>query len=189
MGPPVRNQGRSAHARPPPSAETEGVRVASLLRCLAVVAVLATATALLPAQARPAGNVGGAASLASLQVGVLAKLNQIRFAHRLAPLKLNTSLSAAARQHSAEMLADGYFAHESADGSAFWKRIQRFYPSGPYGYWSVGENLLWASGNLDATSALKLWLASPEHRANILDPRWRQIGVAALSETDAPGTF
>ena len=87
------------------------------------------------------------------------------------------------------MLNDGYFAHNSADGSAFWQRIARRYPSTQYRYWSVGENLLWSGESVDATTALNLWLASPEHRANILDPEWREIGVAALYEADAPGAF
>ena len=43
------------------------------------------------------------------------------------------------------MGADGYFEHDSADGTAFWKRIGRWYPPGDGGYWSVGENLLWSS--------------------------------------------
>jgi uncharacterized protein YkwD len=165
------------------------VRVASPVRCLLVVAALASAGALLPAQARPAGRTGAAASVASLQSGVLAQVNQIRVAHGLAPLRLNSALSAAARQHSAEMLAHGYFAHESADGSAFWKRIQRYYPSAHYESWSVGENLLWEGGSLDANAALGLWMASPEHRANILSVDWHEIGIAALYEPSASGVF
>ncbi len=87
------------------------------------------------------------------------------------------------------MLADGYFGHNSADGSAYWKRIERYYPSAHYRSWTVGENLLWNAGSLDARGALALWMASPGHRANILDARWREIGVAALYEPDAPGAF
>jgi uncharacterized protein YkwD len=87
------------------------------------------------------------------------------------------------------MAAQGYFAHESADGSAFWKRIQHFYPSGSSGYWSVGENLLWSSPDVDPAQALQLWLASPEHRANLLTARWREIGVSAVHVTAAPGTY
>ena len=148
--------------------------------------VLAAAILVAPA---PSARKGAASSRVSLASHVLLQLNEVRVAHGLVPLKLSSNLSAAAEQHSAEMLADGYFAHDSANGSPFWKRIQRYYPSAQYGYWSVGENLIWSSGRLDAASALKLWLSSPEHRANILNPHWREIGVAALLETDAPGTF
>ena len=165
------------------------MRAAHLARIGAVAFVLATAAVLLPAQAFPAGHAGSTSSLVSLQSGVLVKLNQIRRSHGLVPLKLNTALSVAAHQHSAEMLADGYFAHSSADGSAFWKRIERYYPSAHYRSWSVGENLLWDAGALDANGAVALWMASPEHRANILDATWRAIGIAALFEADAPGAF
>jgi uncharacterized protein YkwD len=34
-----------------------------------------------------------------------------------------------------------------------------------------------------------MWLASPEHRANLMNPRWREIGVAAVHEAVAPGAF
>jgi len=155
---------------------------------LAAIGALVAAV-LLSAPALSAGHSSRAASLATLQSGVLAQLNKIRRAHGLVPLKLNKELSAAATQHTDEMLADGYFAHESADGSAFWKRIQRYYPSLQSRTWSVGENLLWSGGPLDAAGALDLWMHSPEHRANILTPRWREIGIAAEYEANAPGAF
>jgi uncharacterized protein YkwD len=83
----------------------------------------------------------------------------------------------------------GFFAHDSRDGSEFWKRVRRFY--GPDGYrtWSVGENLLWSSGRLNAAGALKLWMGSPGHRKNILTPRWREIGLSAVGVRAAPGVF
>ena len=130
-----------------------------------------------------------AVALSSLELGVLADINAFRTAHNLAPLHLSASLTTAARQHSQEMAAQGYFAHESVDGSAFWKRIQRFYPSVSTGYWSVGENLLWSSQAVDASGALQMWLASPEHRANLLTARWREIGVSAVHAVAAPGTY
>ena len=37
--------------------------------------------------------------------------------------------------------------------------------------------------------ALGLWMASTDHRGNILTPGWREIGIAALVEPNAPGTF
>ena len=83
----------------------------------------------------------------------------------------------------------GYFEHESRDGSAFWKRVQRFYGAGSYGTWSVGENLLWSSGGVDASRALELWMESPAHRANILTPRWREVGLSAVTVAGAPGVY
>ena len=69
------------------------------------------------------------------------------------------------------MGADGYLAHPSHDGTAFWKRIQeRTTRPRRYSYWSVGENLLWARPTIGAAKALQLWIASPEHLRNLLDP-------------------
>jgi uncharacterized protein YkwD len=87
------------------------------------------------------------------------------------------------------MVQDGYFGHESADGSPFWKRIQSFYRSSPGRLWSVGENLVFSSPTIDARLALKLWLGSPEHRKNLMNPLWREIGVSAVHATSAPGAY
>jgi uncharacterized protein YkwD len=127
-------------------------------------------------------------ALSSLEQGVLADINVYRVQHKLAPLVVSAALTTAARGHSQEMAAQGYFQHESADGSAFWKRIKAVYPAGTR-YWSVGENLLWSSPDIDAAGALQLWVHSPEHKANLLKPEWREIGISALHVATAPGVF
>jgi uncharacterized protein YkwD len=109
-----------------------------LWACFLCVAVTG---ALIASSAEAAGR-GTSSTLSSLNLGVLAQLNQIRVAHGLVPLRLNKSLSAASRQHSDEMVTDGYFAHHSFDGTAFWRRLETFYPQPSTGSWSVGENLL-----------------------------------------------
>src|SRR5947209_6854702 len=111
-----------------------------LSRGIALAALVVALLGVPLAQASPTQPRRPAAALSSLEHGVLSDINAFRAAHRLAPLRLSAALTSAAREHSEQMAVQGYFAHESADGSAFWKRIQRFYPSGS-GYWSVGENL------------------------------------------------
>ena len=148
---------------------------------------LITALAVAP-QAFGGHGSAGQTSIQTLDAGVLVKLNAIRTTHGLVPLKLNAALSAAAARHSEEMLADGYFAHESHNGAPFWKRLTGYSGPTPYG-WSVGENLLWSSPGLDASAALRTWMASPEHRKNILRPTWREIGIAAVHANAAPGTY
>jgi uncharacterized protein YkwD len=129
------------------------------------------------------------ARLSPLEASVLVDINAFRIDHGLAALRLNPQLTAAARAHSVQMARDGYFAHASADGSPFWRRLQGFYSSSPWRYWSVGENLLWSSPTIDADRALELWLASPEHRKNLMNPRWREIGVSAVHADAAPGAY
>ena len=139
----------------------------------------------------PAGATsdGGKVALSSLEQGVLQEINSVRREHGLAPLRLSTRLSAAARQHSQEMAARGYFSHDSANGSSFDRRIARYYPLGRNSYWSVGENLLWSSPDVDPDGALQMWWNSPEHRKNMLTARWREIGVSAVHAATAPGTY
>ena len=155
----------------------------ALLFALALLSVGAVGA---NAAGNPARTLGAANQLESQ---VLGELNAIRSAHGLAPLRLSRSLTTAADSHSRAMGTFGFFGHSSRDGSAFWKRVQRFYGQGSYGSWSVGENLLWSTTGLDASGALKLWMASPGHRKNILTARWREVGLSAVTVPAAPGVF
>jgi uncharacterized protein YkwD len=157
------------------------------LALLAIAAVLAPAATARTAHGTPAAQRSRTQS--ALQSGILQGLNQLRAAHHLHPLTLSHTLSAASLAHTKEMADRGYFAHDSGDGSPFWKRIQHFYGASGYGYWSVGENLLWSTPEVDSPGAIKLWWNSPEHKKNMLDPRWREIGIAALHVGTAPGVY
>jgi uncharacterized protein YkwD len=160
-----------------------GVWALSLIALVGSLAVL-----VLPASASPA-TAHTTVGLSSLESGVLQQLNKIRVQHKLAPLKLSGRLSEASAQHSKEMAADGYFEHASDDGTLFWKRIGRWYGPKGFHYWSVGENLLWSSPGVDSVGAAKLWMNSPEHRANILTAAWREIGISAVHMAAAPGVY
>ena len=87
------------------------------------------------------------------------------------------------------MAGRGFFSHSSADGTAFWKRIQRLYPSKGFRRWTVGENLVWQSPELKAGDALRMWMASPSHRANLLSRTWREIGISVVGTPVAPGVY
>jgi uncharacterized protein YkwD len=125
----------------------------------------------------------------ALEQDVLAQVNAFRARHHLAPLRLSRKLSAAADSHSDAMARQGFFRHRSADGSAYWRRVRRFYGKRGFGRWSVGENLLWSSPSLDGDRALRMWLRSRPHRRNLLTPRWREIGLSAVHVPTAPGFF
>jgi len=151
--------------------------------------VLAAVSLTAPASARNDGPISASSGVSALEAAVLSNVNQIRAQHGLRALKLSNRLSAAATQQSESMGAKGFFGHNSADGTAFWKRIRRYYTDRNYRYWSVGENLLWSSPDVDAAQALDMWMKSPEHRANLLSKRWREIGLSALHVQAAPGAF
>ena len=51
------------------------------------------------------------------------------------------------------------------------------------GCYTVGENLAWVSVGMTPRQVLKTWLASAEHRANLLSSRFRDTGVASRMAT------
>jgi uncharacterized protein YkwD len=166
----------------------EGVEVngSKALRFALALAVL-VAAALLADSAFATSR--SEANLPTLNHQVLAAVNRFRAAHGLVALRESAALDRSARQHSLEMGRLGYFGHSSADRTPFWRRIRRYYAAHGYSYWSVGENLLWASPNVSAAESLKMWIASPRHLRNLLTSQWRQIGVSAVSVARAPGVF
>jgi uncharacterized protein YkwD len=161
-------------------------RRAYLAVLVALVGLAAAAAA--PSSAAPS-RTAAPVSLDPLDSGVLQQVNAIRRQHGLVAVKVNQALAEAAASHSDEMASDGYFDHASSDGTAFWKRIGHWYGSDGYTFWSVGENLLWSSPEADAAKALRLWMASKPHRANILNSAWREIGVSAVHVDQAPGVY
>jgi uncharacterized protein YkwD len=124
-----------------------------------------------------------------LEQGVVARINAIRRGHGLRPLRNNGRLAAAAAYHSGDMARKGYFEHDSANGTAFWRRIERFYPSRGFRSWTVGENLLWATNTYGSAFAVREWMHSPPHRANILSRDWREVGIGAVTVASAPGEY
>jgi uncharacterized protein YkwD len=102
---------------------------------------------------------------------ILGAMNEVRVANGLRPLRVAGKLHAAARSHSADMMRRGYFGHGS-----FGRRMDG------YGIRAsvVGENLAWGTGAASGAKVIvQEWLASPEHRANLLRPGFRWVGVGS----------
>jgi uncharacterized protein YkwD len=118
------------------------------------------------------GSQAQAATLTRSEVSILKVMNEVRAAHGLRPLRLDGRLQRAARGHSRTMLRTGQFFH-----GAFTSRIRSTGVKAP----RVGENLAWGVGVLSRARAIvNMWLASPEHRANLLHAGYRTVGVGAL---------
>lgn len=128
------------------------------------------------------------ARVSTFDMTVLTDLNQIRATHGLPSLVVSAPLAATASRHSRAMLADGYFSHGSAGGATFRLRIVAD-DRAPLDGNALGENLFWGLSPVTPAAAVRAWMESPLHRANILDPKWREIGIAAVTSTDAPGVF
>jgi uncharacterized protein YkwD len=160
------------------------------LRLALVAAALAVAAIAVSGITGTAGaTTRSETSLRAVNHQLFAAINTFRAAHQLAPLRESAALDHSAQAHSLEMGKDGYFAHSSADGTAFWQRIAHYYPSHAHRYWSVGENLLWTSPSVSAKRALAMWIASPPHLSNLLSPSWREMGISAVSVSAAPGVY
>jgi uncharacterized protein YkwD len=108
----------------------------------------------------------------------LCLLNEQRNAHGLHKLTSSRRLRHVAARYARQMVRHSFFAHESPAGSTPLSRIRHTrYLTGAR-FWTIGENLAWGTGAL-ATPRLivRAWMHSPEHRANILNGRYREIGV------------
>jgi uncharacterized protein YkwD len=151
--------------------------------------MLACAAAL-AGQARAAGvALVGAERQPSLDQAILDRLNAVRAAKGLRPLRASDDLEKAAVFHSQTMLTDGFFAHDDPGGPTFVQRLKRFYSPAGYRSWTAGENLLYNSEQIDAGVAIQAWLDSPPHRENMLDPAWREVGIASMHAASAGGEF
>ena len=120
---------------------------------------------------------------------LLAGINAERAKRGVPALKSARSLVRAAEFHSREMATHGYFAHRSADGGTFAERIRRFYAPANGGRWRAGENILWGSSSLGAAEALRMWMRSTGHRANLLARGWVEVGISVVAADRAPGVF
>jgi uncharacterized protein YkwD len=161
------------------------------LRLAAAAAMSATALALAGAPAASAASCAsasaqpGEASKATIARSTICLLNAERTERGLRPLKVNRRLARAATGHAGDMVRRDYFSHDSLSGASFVTRIRRTgYLSGRRA-WFVGENLAWGSGDRSSPSAIvDAWMKSPGHRANILQRRFREIGLGLV--TGAP---
>jgi uncharacterized protein YkwD len=117
-------------------------------------------------------------SLAAIYTKTLVALaNENREEISLESLTVNPLLEEAARLKAEDMAANGYFAHFGPDGSAPWDWIGKT----GYQYAYAGENL--AVDFTDSDDVDRAWMKSPTHRANILNARFTEIGIATASGT------
>jgi uncharacterized protein YkwD len=103
---------------------------------------------------------------------LLLLTNQKRQENALSPLLLNQQLSNAAAGKANDMFAQNYWAHNSPDGKTPWVFIK----GAGYNYIYAGENL--ARGFTNAQDVINAWMASPEHRKNMLSSNYQSVGYA-----------
>jgi uncharacterized protein YkwD len=106
------------------------------------------------------GMAGDCSTMTEGEAQIVAETNAARAEAGLPELVVDCRLMGRARRHANRMATEGFFAHSSG----------------------ATENI--ASGQPHATAAVRTWLASPGHRANILSRRNTRIGVAGYVGRD-----
>jgi hypothetical protein len=122
---------------------------------------------------------GGFSQIGAVISSTLVELaNNDRKANDLGVLTVNPVLEEAARLKAQDMVAKGYFAHESPEGVEPW----HWFEEAGYDFSFAGENL--AVYFTDSVELQNAWMNSPSHRANILNSYFTEIGIAVV-----PGVY
>lgn len=125
-----------------------------------------------PGSARPPGN----ASLRTVSKAVVCEINLERRSRGLAAVSGEPRLSRAARRHARSMVRLGFFSHTSPGGGTMSERLRANGYGG--GRWAAGETLGWGSGDAATPhGVVSMWMGSPPHRAILLEPGYRDVGI------------
>lgn len=110
---------------------------------------------------------------------LMTLVNRERTAQGLNPLTESPVLQRQAEQYACEMITYRFFDHRNpVTGSTLGERTEQF----GYAFQVVGENL--AAGQTSPQQVFNDWMNSPGHRANILDPRFLELGIGIRSGGD-----
>jgi uncharacterized protein YkwD len=122
------------------------------------------------------------ANLPAVAAATLCLVDQQREAAGLYPLASNPLIALGAAAHDTDMIVRDYFSHVAPGGGTLLSRlIASGYITGAPGGYILGENLAWGTNDQSTPKAVvAAWMKSPDHRANILDPTYRETGIAVL---------
>jgi uncharacterized protein YkwD len=179
-----------------------------------VLAALAFAALWAPATARADGGPAARARAASercagadampvqaavedLRAATLCLMNAERAARGLGRLQSEPLLGRVAASYARQRVRGQFFDHTSPAGSTMLARIRATSYLRDVTSWSVGENLAWGTGALATPrSMVRAWMQSAEHRANLLDRHFADVGIGvaagapvALEPGELGGTY
>jgi uncharacterized protein YkwD len=128
-------------------------------------------------------------ALADARATTLCLLNEERTSRGLRPLREHVALRSAAQSYAELMDEHNFFAHVSPGGSTMVDRLRRgtsYLRDGRS--WVVGENLAWGAGGAETPARIvRAWMRSPGHRKNILNGRFRDIGIGITDGAPVTG--
>lgn len=147
---------------------------------------------------RDAGTPAPAAAAATrelpdnIEYEILAQVNEARSRPRrcgsqqypaASPLRYSGTLAEAPQAHAMDMARRGYFDHDTPEGV---KPAERLAETG-YRWTLTGENI--ARGDMGVEEAMAGWLRSPGHCANIMEPRFSEMGFGIAADGDREGAL
>ncbi|MEU5208703.1 sigma-70 family RNA polymerase sigma factor [Streptomyces sp. NPDC020742] len=115
-----------------------------------------------------------------LEEQAVALINRHRATAGCGPLRVDRRLHSAARQHSADMAARGYYEHTTPEGTGPDARIT----AAGYPWSSWGENL--DRGPRTADAAVRDWMGDAMHRDNMLNCRFTAVGIGVVPGASGP---
>ncbi|HET7320826.1 MAG TPA: CAP domain-containing protein [Candidatus Saccharimonadales bacterium] len=119
----------------------------------------------------------------SFDIGsLLAYSNNQRAAAGEGYLNLNGALDSAAQAKANDMVSENYWGHYSPSGASPWT----FISNAGYGYSAAGENL--AYGFASSADVITAWMNSAEHRANLLNGGFVDVGFGIANSPNYVGT-
>lgn len=116
----------------------------------------------------------------------LCLLNEERAAEHLHLLRANAALARLASSYAADMVQRQFFAHVTPGGITITQRLAMI----GYDWQDCGENLAWGQAELSTPAQIfNAWMHSPPHRADILDPTFREVGVGVAPGAPVPSSL
>jgi uncharacterized protein YkwD len=117
-------------------------------------------------------------NLDRLAKATLCLVNKERTRRDRRPVTRHRSLTKVASSYARQMVDNKFFDHVTPRGTTLTQRVRTTsYLDGLRG-WSIGENLAWGTGSLASPAeTVRAWMRSPGHRRNMLDRRFREIGI------------
>jgi len=113
---------------------------------------------------------------------IIALTNQARAQNRLPPLLTDTPCKMAITGHVTDMNKGGFLSHQGSDGRSPDQRYRKLSPKSV----GSGENLAYNTTG-SGSAFMQQWLNSSVHRANILNPKYKGIGVAVQGTCSGSG--
>jgi uncharacterized protein YkwD len=183
-----------ASAPPPPAALVPPPAAAAVVPTPAVAAATAPPVAAqAPAVSAPApppsatptpapAAVVATVPLNAREQGLIDAMNVRRASAGLSPLAASGALTGISRARSSDMLSNNYFSHSSPTGETWYSLLA----ARGLTFSAGGENLAKVYGDAptSVSVAIEALMNSPTHRANILNPAYRLVGVGSASSGD-----